>query len=66
MKLPPLDVANWFRIRYSLGRRFGNPGGALSLYGGIIVDTKRLDKIIEINETALTVTAEAGINGTQL
>lgn len=44
----------------------GSQGGALPIYGGILVDTKRLDKIIEIDEKSLTVTAQGGINGTQL
>ena len=44
----------------------GTQGGALSLYGGILMDIKRLDKIIEIDEESLTVTAQAGINGQQL
>jgi alkyldihydroxyacetonephosphate synthase len=38
----------------------------LPLFGGILVDTKRMDKIIEIDEKSLTVTAQAGINGQQL
>ena len=62
-----MDVANRYRIPViPWGGGSGTQGGTLPLYGGIIVDTKRLDKIIEINETALTVTAQAGINGTQL
>jgi len=44
----------------------GTQGGALPLFGGILVDTKRMDKIIEIDEKSLTVTAQAGINGQQL
>ena len=44
----------------------GTQGGALSLYGGILLDIKRLNEIIEINEQAMTVTAQAGINGQQL
>ena len=44
----------------------GTQGGAGPIFGGIILDTKRMNRIIEINETSLTVTAEAGINGTQL
>jgi len=44
----------------------GSQGGAGPVFGGIILDTKRMNKIIEINENCLTVTAQAGINGTQL
>ena len=44
----------------------GSQGGAGPVLGGILLDTKRMDKIIEINEHSLTVTAQAGVNGTQL
>lgn len=44
----------------------GSQGGALPLYGGILLDVKRLNEIIEIDEESLTVTAQAGINGQQL
>jgi len=44
----------------------GVVGGAIPIYGGIIVDMKKLNKIIEINEKNLTVTVEAGINGMNL
>lgn len=44
----------------------GTQGGALTLYGGIIMDLKRLNRIIEIDEQSLTVTAQAGINGSEL
>jgi alkyldihydroxyacetonephosphate synthase len=44
----------------------GSQGGAGPLFGGILLDTKRLNRIIEINEKCLTVTAEAGLIGTQL
>jgi alkyldihydroxyacetonephosphate synthase len=62
-----MQIANNFRIPViPWGGGSGSQGGALSTYGGIILDTKRLDKIIEIDEKSLTVTAQAGINGTQL
>jgi alkyldihydroxyacetonephosphate synthase len=62
-----LKLANRFRLPVvPWGGGSGTQGGALSIYGGILIDTKRLDKIIEINEKALTVTAQAGINGSQL
>lgn len=44
----------------------GTQGGAGPIHGGIILDTKRMDQILEINENCLTVTAQAGIIGTQL
>jgi alkyldihydroxyacetonephosphate synthase len=62
-----MKIANNFRIPViPYGGGSGTQGGALPTYGGIIVDTKRLNKIIEIDEKSLTVTAQAGIIGTQL
>lgn len=62
-----MEIANKYRIPViPFGGGSGTQGGALPIYGGIIVDLKRLDKIIEIDEKSLTVTAEAGIILTQL
>ncbi len=62
-----LEIANKYRIPViPWGGGSGTQGGALPIYGGIIVDLKRLDKIIEIDEKSLTVTAEAGIILSQL
>jgi alkyldihydroxyacetonephosphate synthase len=62
-----LKIANTFRLPViPWGGGSGSQGGALSIYGGIMLDTKRLNKIIEIDEKSLTVTAQAGINGSQL
>ena len=62
-----LLIANKYRIPVvPWGGGSGTQGGALPLFGGILVDTKRMDKIIEIDEKSLTVTAQAGINGQQL
>ncbi|MBK9714564.1 MAG: FAD-binding oxidoreductase [Kouleothrix sp.] len=44
----------------------GSQGGASPLYGGIVLDTKRLDRILAIDEQSLTVTAQAGVIGTTL
>jgi len=44
----------------------GSQGGIMPMYGGIILDLKRLNKITEINEIAGTVTVQAGINGYEL
>lgn len=41
-------------------------GGTLPLGGGFIVDAKRLDKVLEINDKGLFVTAQAGILGVDL
>ena len=44
----------------------GVVGGAIPVYGGIILDMKSFNKIIEINDKNLTVTVEAGTNGMNL
>ena len=44
----------------------GSQGGVLPVYGGITLDLKRLNKIIEIDEASHTVTVETGINTTLL
>ena len=44
----------------------GTQGGALPIHHGIVVDLKRLDRILEIDETSLSVRAQAGINGAVL
>lgn len=44
----------------------GSQGGVLPIYGGITLDMKRLNQILEINDQSLFVRAMAGINGQQL
>lgn len=62
-----LKIANTYRIPViPYGGGSGSQGGALPIYGGIILDLKRMDKIIEIDEKSLTVTAQAGIIGAEL
>jgi FAD/FMN-containing dehydrogenase len=62
-----LKLASAYRVPViPWGGGSGSQGGALPIYGGIILDTKRLDQIIDIDEVSLTVTAQAGINGAQL
>lgn len=41
-------------------------GGTVPVTGGVVVDTKRLDRVLEVNGEALTVTAQAGILGVDL
>lgn len=62
-----MDVANKYRIPVvPWGGGSGSQGGALPIFGGILLDTKRMNRIIEINEKAMSVTAQAGINIAQL
>src|SRR3954454_21027439 len=44
----------------------GTQGGCLPIHGGIVIDLTGLDRIIEIDETSLTVTVQAGKNGREL
>ncbi|MFX0018941.1 MAG: FAD-binding oxidoreductase [Promethearchaeota archaeon] len=48
------------------GEGSGVVGGAIPIYGGIIVDMKKFNRILEINNKDLTVTVETGINGMNL
>jgi alkyldihydroxyacetonephosphate synthase len=45
------------------GEGSGVVGAAIPVYGGIMVDMKRMTKIIEVNKTNLTVTVQSGANG---
>ena len=57
-----MDVANKYRIPVvPWGGGSGTQGAALPIFGGILLDTKRMNKIIAIDEKSLTVTAQAGI-----
>jgi len=44
----------------------GTQGGTFALYGGIALDLTRMDRIVDVDETSLVVTAEAGVTGPQL
>src|ERR687896_906019 len=44
----------------------GTQGGALAVHGGIVVDMRSLDRVIEIDEISLTVTVQTGKNGREL
>jgi len=62
-----LKIANEYRIPvipYAAGS--GVCGGTLPVNGGIVMDIKKMNRIVEINDETLTVTAEAGIIGQHL
>jgi alkyldihydroxyacetonephosphate synthase len=44
----------------------GTQGGALAVLGGIVIDLRSLAEVIEIDETSMTVTVQAGKNGREL
>ena len=57
-----LKVANNYRIPVTTwGGGSGSQGGALPVFGGIILDTKRMDKIYHIDEKSMTVEVGTGI-----
>jgi len=57
-------LANVYRLPViPWGGGTGSQGGIMPVYGGITVDLKRMDKIIDIDERSGLVTAQAGING---
>jgi len=62
-----LKMANRHKISVTPYGGGTNPnGGTVPLYGGIVMDLKKMKRIIRIDETSLTVTAQAGINGQML
>src|SRR3954468_19821391 len=44
----------------------GTQGGAVAVDGGLVIDLRGLDRIVEIDDVSLTVTAQAGVNGNVL
>jgi len=62
-----LKLANHEKIpAIPYGEGSGVVGGAIPIQGGIVIDMKRFNKILEINDIDLTVTAQTGINGMNL
>ncbi|MFX1235936.1 MAG: FAD-binding oxidoreductase [Promethearchaeota archaeon] len=62
-----LKLANTEKIPViPYGEGSGAVGGTIPLQGGIILDMKKFNKILNINDKNLTVTAESGINGMNL
>src|SRR6185436_1665389 len=67
------DVAAALRIAGShgvpvvaWGGGSGTQGGSIAVHGGLVIDLRGLDQIVEIDERSLTVTAQAGVNGNVL
>ncbi len=67
------DVASILRIAsehrvpvVAWGGGSGTQGGAVAINGGLVVDLRGLDTIVEIDDVSMTVTAQAGVNGNVL
>ena len=55
-------LANEFKIPVTIwGGGSGSQGGALPLFGGILIDTKKMNKIYEIDQKTMSVEVGAGI-----
>ena len=62
-----LAIANYYKIPvYPWGGGGGSQGGALPVKGGLILDMKRMNRILEFDTQSMTVTAETGIIYAQL
>lgn len=62
-----LVIANYYKIPVTAwGGGSGSQGGALPVAGGITLDTKRMNKVLEYDPDSMTVTVEAGMNFQQL
>ena len=48
------------------GEGSGVVGGAIPIRGGIVVDMKKMDRVIEIDDLGLMITVQTGINGMNL
>ncbi|TMD31422.1 MAG: FAD-binding oxidoreductase [Chloroflexi bacterium] len=60
-------IANQHRVPVvPWGGGSGTQGASIPTHGGIVVDLTRMDRIVDIDEDSLTVTAEAGVNGRRL
>lgn len=57
-----MKIASYYRIPVTTwGGGSGSQGGALPVAGGIVLDIKRMDKLIELDTVAGTVTCETGM-----
>jgi alkyldihydroxyacetonephosphate synthase len=62
-----VKIANLHRVPVvPWGGGSGTQGASIPTQGGIVIDLTGMDRIVEIDERSLTVTAEAGLNGKKL
>ncbi|GGJ98392.1 alkylglycerone-phosphate synthase [Lentibacillus kapialis] len=59
-----MRICNTYKIPVvPRGGGSGTAGGAATIHGGIVLDLTRMDKVIDIDEKSLILTAQTGING---
>lgn len=59
-----MRICNMYKVPVvPRGGGSGTAGGAATMHGGIVLDLTRMDKIINIDEKSLVLTAQTGING---
>ena len=57
-----LKIANYYKIPvHTWGGGSGSQGSALPMAGGIILDTKRMNRLLNIDENSRSITAETGM-----
>lgn len=57
-----MKVANYYKIPvHTWGGGSGSQGGAMPMAGGILLDMKRMNRLVEIDEFSMTITAETGM-----
>ncbi len=57
-----MKIANYYKLPVQpFGGGSGSQGGALPMAGGILLDNKRMNKMLDLNTNAGTVTCETGI-----
>ena len=62
-----LQIADYYKLPVTTwGGGSGSQGGALPVAGGILLDMKRMNRVVEFNEDSMCVTVETGINFQQL
>src|SRR3954467_10911721 len=62
-----LRVASAYNVPVvAWGGGSGTQGGSVPVHGGLVIDLRALDRIIEIDERSMSVTAQAGVNGREL
>lgn len=62
-----LKIANYYKLPvHTWGGGSGSQGGALPMAGGILLDMKRMNRLISIDESSHSITAEAGMIFQQL